>query len=176
MAHQNQAALYRTLCRELADAENLAELQPLMRARQLWVSEPGRALIAIAVHVRSTWPAYVVAVGTQRLGLGLARELAQQCAAASYALVGRWREPQRAYRHTLTELHRGLQCALLLRELASTVRETRVVRWCDDMIPRRAELIAHAEQALGWFATSMGRATVRPPTRLRLSVMQSGAW
>ncbi len=176
MAGRNQEALYRTLCRELAAAENVAELQPLVRARQLGVSEPGRALIAIAVHARSTWPAFVIAVGSQHLGLGLARELAHRCAAASYAFIGRWRDPQRAYRHTLTELHRGLQCALLLREVASSVREPRVVRWCDDMIPRRTELITRAEQALAWFVTSVERDRIRPPTRLRLSVMQRGAW
>ncbi len=159
-----QVALHHELCRELAAAELAAELQTQACARQLGSSAPADALTAVATHAQSTWAAYVAAAGQQELGLGIARELGKALATAKYAFVDRWRQPQRAFRATLTDLHRGVECARLLRELAFAIGKPRLVRWCDDMIPRRVELIDQAEQTLGWFA-------VLAPRRLRLASM-----
>ncbi len=175
MADPKDTALLRALCRELAAAENRAELEPLVRARQLGVSSPAAAMIAIAVHARSVWPAFVIAAGTHELGLGLGRELATALASARYAVVDRWRDPQRAYRKTLSELHRGVHCAQLLREVATLIGRPRLVRWCDDMLPRRIELLDHANAAIAWFASHTQRDAIQPPRRLHLLRLQGGA-
>lgn len=149
--------LYRKLCRELAQAEQAADLHPRRQARQLGNTAPANAFLDIADHARSWWPAYRAAAG-HALGLGAGVTVGKMFSAIRYVAVDRWIDAQRAYRGTLLGLRHGVDCARLLGEVATDVGNAPLVRWCDEMLEGRLLLLAEAERALAWFARHPGAA------------------
>jgi hypothetical protein len=86
------------------------------------------------------------------LGLGLGRALGQVVSALRHALFGRLIDTERSFRTTLLGLRHGVDVARLLREVALRTGEIHLLRYCDELLAERTRLLAHAEQALGWFA------------------------
>jgi hypothetical protein len=140
------------LCRELAQAEHDAFLHCARQARQLGACPPAHALRAISEHAETTWPSYVQATGRRRVGTRIGKLVAKTLSATRHLAVDRVIDAQRSYRATLIGLKHGLDCARLLAEVAIRDDEPELVRWLGEMLPRRRELVASAEDAMEWFA------------------------
>lgn len=129
-------------------------------ARRLGDVPPAHALAALGEHARShrTELDLVACRNQPERGLQIARAIGQTFSALRTLLFDRMIDTERSYRGTLLGFRHGIDVARLLREVAIKAGDERLVTFIDDWMPRRLELIAHAERALAWFAEVPKRA------------------
>lgn len=129
-------------------------------ARRLGDVPPARALEALGQHARSH-QGQLDTVACRRQperGLQIARAIGQTFSALRTLLFDRLIDMERSYRGTLLGFRHGVDTARLLREVALKVGDQPLVRFIDEWMPRRLELLAQAERALAWFAEDPARA------------------
>jgi hypothetical protein len=142
------------LCRELAQSEHDARVQPLREARRLGNIPPGRALRDIAAHAQVVRPRLesLMRDQGQRVGLGLGRTVGAIFAVLRHAIFDRVIDAERSYRGTLLGLRHGVDIMRLLRAVAAREGDLLLAIFCDEVLVERLVLLDRAEQALSWFA------------------------
>jgi hypothetical protein len=148
------------LCRELAQSERSADVHTRREARRLGDIPPARALQALGEHARVQRQRFD-AIATERQaesGLQLARVFGGMFSTLRHLLFDRMIDSERSYRGTLLGFRHGVDTVRLLREVAVRLGDDRLLRFCDEWLPRRLELIGEAERQLSWFADVPSRA------------------
>jgi hypothetical protein len=156
------------LCRELAQSERSAVVQPQREARRLGDVSPAHALLAIAEHAKELRPRFeALMVKRQPNGIKIGRAFGELFSMIRHAIADRVIDAERSYRGTLLGLRHGVDVVRLLREVALREHDTYLMRFCDEFLIERVALIEGAEQALAWFAEQPALA-IRSGMRLAL--------
>jgi len=152
------------LCRELAQAEHDARIHTRREAARLGDGAPGRVLLAISEHAADIEPVLAKLMGHQRVGLHLARLVADAFSAARHFLFDRLIDSERSYRMTLLGLKHGIDVTRLLREVVTLTKDIALLKFCDLILVERLCLVEDAEQGLVWFAENpQGRLALAAP-------------
>jgi hypothetical protein len=148
------------LCRELAQSERSADVHTRREARRLGDIPPARALLALGEHARTERERFDGLANERQpeSGLDMARAVGRVFSALRNYLFDRLIDSERSYRGTLLGVRHGIDTARLLREVAVRLGDERIVKFCDEWLPRRLDLVARAERELAWFADVPSRA------------------
>ena len=143
------------LCRELAQSEHSAEVQPRREARQLGDTPPAAALLAIADHAEAMRPRFEAVIADRRKGqrgVMIGRAIGEMFSTLRRAVFDRMIDTERSYRGTLLGVDHGIDVVRMLRAVAIREADTPLVELCEDWLTTRIALVEHAQLALDWFA------------------------
>ena len=143
------------LCRELAQSEHSAEVQPRREARQLGDTPPAAALTAISEHAAEMKPRFDNVISGRRAtrrGVRIARAVGEMFSTLRRAVFDRLIDTERSYRGTLLGVDHGIDVVRMLRAVAIREADAPLVELCEDWLTTRIALVEQAQLALDWFA------------------------
>jgi hypothetical protein len=143
------------LCRELAQSEHSAEVQPRREAKHLGDTPPAAALLAIADHAAAMRPRFDALIPGRRAsprGVLIARAIGEMFSTLRRAVFDRLIDTERSYRGTLLGVDHGIDLVRMLRAVAIRETDQPLVDLCEDWLTTRIALVEEAQLALDWFA------------------------
>lgn len=142
----------KSLCHELAQAEQSARVHPLREARRLGDIPPARALIAVSNHARSLQPRLEALLSTRIDAPGIGRLAGESLSRIRQLVVDRVLTTQQSFRFTLIGITHGVDGARLLRAVAEQRDDQPLETFCAELLRTRIALLEDAHAALAWFA------------------------
>lgn len=141
------------LLAELYELEEDGYRLALREAKRIGTGPPADALRAIAGHANETLEELPGIARARNVRLGSLRALVldtiRRIRDVGWA---RFAIPERAYRRTLTALHRSADFVELVRIVATAEDDDALATWCDRWLRGRERLISSVARQLGWFA------------------------
>ncbi len=142
------------LCRELAQSEHAAIVQPRREARRLGDVPPATALRAIADHAAAMKPRFDSVIPERRAsrrGVAIGRGVGEMFSTLRNVVFDRIIDAERSYRGTLLGVSHGIDLVRMLRAVADRENDQALLELCHDWLTTRLALIAHAQDRLDWF-------------------------
>ena len=146
--------LKQKLCRELAQSEHSAMVQPRREARRLGDTPPGDALCAISAHAEAMRPRLdaLLVKRASRRGVRIGALVGEVFSLVRMLVADRVIDTERSYRGTLLGIDHGTDIVRMLFAIADRDGDQRLALFCKEWLAGRLALLSRARSELAWFA------------------------
>ncbi len=142
------------LCRELAQSEHSAIVQPRREARRLGDIPPAHALLAISEHASAVRPRLEALIEGRRTGgpgFAIGRAAGSMLSTLRHFVLDRLIDTQRSYRGTLLGVDHGIDIVRMLAEITMRDGDEHLATFCAEWLRERLVLVENARRELAWF-------------------------
>ncbi|HEY6561845.1 MAG TPA: hypothetical protein VI072_31460 [Polyangiaceae bacterium] len=138
---------------ELFQSERSASRHPVVEAERVGDAPPSRPMQLVAAHATRALSELEVLSQDRDLEVGTAmRALGRSLSAIRNRFADLTLRREQSYRFTMLGIRHGIDTVRLLRDIALERDDTELVRWTEQWLEERVQLIAQAEAQLSWFA------------------------
>jgi hypothetical protein len=147
------AQLLCSVVAELFQSERSASRHPLVEAERIGDTPPALPMQLVAAHATRALSELEVLSQDRDLEVGTGmRALGRALSAMRNRVADLGLRREQSYRFTMLGIRHGIDTVRLLREIALERDDPELVRWSEQWLEERLQLIGETEAQLRWFA------------------------
>ncbi len=147
------AQLFSSVVAELFQSERSASRHPVVEAARAADTPPSLPMQLVAAHATRALSELEVLSQDRDLEIGTGmRALGRALSGIRNRVADLGLRREQSYRFTMLGIRHGIDTVRLLREIAIERDDTELVRWTEQWLEERLQLIGQAEAQLNWFA------------------------